>query len=80
MSVFHPGKSDSTNVSGLEELLPKSWGVFTLSRFGFDAGGKHAVVYAQLNYCGLCGEGTYLYLSKEPGAWHIVRRAGIWIS
>ena len=78
--IFRPGKSDSTNVSGLEELLRKSWGVITLSRVGFDAGGKHAVVYAQLTYCGLCGEGTYLYLSKEAGAWHIVRRAGTWIS
>jgi hypothetical protein len=78
--IFRPGISGSTNVSALEELLRKSWGVITLSRVGFDAGGKHAVVYAQLTYCGLCGEGTYLYLSKEAGAWHIVRRAGTWIS
>ncbi len=78
--IFRPGKSDSTNVSELEELLRKSWGVITLSRVGFDVGGKHAVIYAQLTYCGLCGEGTYLYLSKEAGAWHIVRRAGTWIS
>jgi hypothetical protein len=27
----------------------------------------HPVVYAQLTYCGLCGEGTYLYLLKETG-------------
>jgi len=78
--IFRLGKSDSTNVSKLGELLRKSWGVITLSRVGFDVGGKHAVVYAQLTYCGLCGEGTYLYLSKEAGAWHIVRRAGTWIS
>jgi hypothetical protein len=78
--TFRPGKSDSANVSGLEELLRKSWGVITLSRVGLEVGGKHAVVYAQLTYCGLCGAGTYLYLSKEAGAWHIVRRAGTWIS
>ena len=78
--IFRPGKRDSTNVSRLEELLRKSCGVITLSRVGFDVRGKHAVVYAQLTYCGLCGEGTYLYLSKEAGAWHIVRRAGTWIS
>ena len=47
--IFRPGKSDSTNVSGLEELLRKSWGVITLSRVGFDAGGKHAVVYDAAN-------------------------------
>src|SRR6266566_5536157 len=78
--IFRPSKNASSNIPGLEELLRKSWGVITLSRVGFDVGGKHAVVYAQLTYCGLCGEGTYLYLSKEAGAWHIVRRAGTWIS
>ena len=79
-SIFHPAKTDSPNAAELEGLLRKSWGVITLSRVGFDLGRQHAVVYAQLTYCGLCGEGTYLYLSKETGAWHVVRRAGTWIS
>jgi hypothetical protein len=78
--VYRPGQTDSLNAVELRALLRKSWGVITLSRVGFDPGGKHAVVYAQLIYCGLCGEGTYLYLSKETGAWHIVGRAGTWIS
>src|SRR5579883_1764105 len=78
--IFHPGKTDSPNVAELEGLLRKSWGVITLSRVGFELSGQHAVVYAQLTYCGLCGEGTYLDLSKETGAWHVVRRAGTWIS
>ena len=63
-----------------QELLAKSWGVITLSRVGFDHSMKHAVMYIQLTYCGLCGEGTYLYLSKETGQWHIVARSGTWIS
>jgi len=78
--VYRPGQTDSLNAVELRALLRKGWGVITLSRVGFDPGGKHAVVYAQLIYCGLCGEGTYLYLSKETGAWHIVGRAGTWIS
>ena len=78
--VYRPGQIDSPNAVELSGLLRKSWGVITLSRVGFDLGGQHAVVYAQLTYCGLCGEGTYLYLSKETGAWHIVGRAGTWIS
>jgi hypothetical protein len=65
--TYRPGQTDSANAVGLGALLRKSWGVITLSRVGFDLGGKHAVVYAQLTYCGLCGEGTYLYLSNETG-------------
>ncbi|MGC1418216.1 MAG: hypothetical protein WA817_23210 [Candidatus Acidiferrum sp.] len=78
--IYRPGHMDSPHTVELSGLLRKSWGVITLSRVGFDPGGKHAIVYAQLTYCGLCGEGTYLYLSKETGAWHIVGRAGTWIS
>jgi hypothetical protein len=78
--VYRHGQIDSPQAVELRSLLQKSWGVITLSRVGFDLSGKHAVVYAQLTYCGLCGEGTYLYLSKESGTWHIVRRVGTWIS
>ncbi len=79
-NVFGPDKANSPNSNELRALLRKSWGVITLSRVGFDLGRKHAIVYAQLTYCGLCGEGTYLYLSKETGVWHVVRRSGTWIS
>jgi hypothetical protein len=64
----------------VEGASAEKLGCHYLSRVGFDLGGRHAVVYAQLTYCGLCGEGTYLYLLKETGAWHIVGRAGTWIS
>jgi hypothetical protein len=54
--VYRPGQTDSPNAAAeLRALLRKSWGVITLSRVGFDPGGKHAVIYAQLTYCGLCG-------------------------
>ncbi len=78
--AFSSDKFNSRNAVELRGLLMKSWGVITLSRVGFDLRGKHAVLYAQLTYCGLCGQGTYLYLSKESGTWHIVARAFTWIS
>jgi hypothetical protein len=79
-AIYAPGQMDNPNAVNLKGLLLRSWGVITLSRVGFDHTGTHAVLYAQLTYCGLCGEGTYLYLSKETGTWHIVKRAGTWIS
>jgi hypothetical protein len=57
-----PRQMDNPNAVNLEGLLRRSWGVITLSRVGFDQTGTHAVLYAQLTHCGLCGEGTYLYL------------------
>jgi hypothetical protein len=78
--VYAPGQLDDPKADELKGLLGRSWGVITLSRVGFDHTGTHAVVYAQLTYCGLCGEGTYLHLSKQTGTWHVVSRAGTWIS
>lgn len=78
--IYDPGNSKSPKAAQFYELLRKSWGVITLSRVGFDLGEKHAVVYVQLTYCGLCGGGTFLYLSKESGTWHVVSQSGTWIS
>ncbi|HET7259268.1 MAG TPA: hypothetical protein VFI75_06080, partial [Candidatus Acidoferrum sp.] len=64
----------------LQKLMTESWGVITVSRVGFDLAKKHAVVYAQLTYCGLCGEGLFIYLSKESGEWRIVKEDETWIS
>jgi hypothetical protein len=64
----------------LKQKIRESWGVITLSRVGFDLRRQHAVVYAQLTYCGLCGGGDYFYLAKENGRWHVIDRAGTWIS
>jgi len=79
-SLHSLGQETPSPSRELNELFKRSWGVITLSRVGFDWKMKHAVVYAQLTYCGLCGEGTYLYLSKEAGVWHIIGRSGTWIS
>jgi hypothetical protein len=60
--------------------MSQSRGVITISRAGFDFRKKHAVIYALLTYCGLCGEGLFLYLAKDFGEWHVVGRSGTWIS
>lgn len=78
--AFGAGQNNSQSSDDLKSLIRRSWGVITLSRAGFDLGGKHAIVYVQLTYCGLCGEGTYLYLEKADGIWHVVGRAATWIS
>lgn len=49
-------------------------------RVGFDVRKKHALLYIQLTHCGLCGEGMFLYMSKETGSWHIEQMASTWIS
>ena len=79
-SAYGPGLASTPKTAELIKDLRRSWGVITLSRVGFDSEGTRAIVYAQLAYCGLCGEGVYLYLSKESGAWHVVRGSGTWIS
>jgi hypothetical protein len=79
-AVYKPDQSETLKVKELKSLLQKSWGVITLSRVGFDGSHKHAVVYAQLTYCGLCGEGEFIYLEKEGKGWHIVGRTLTWIS
>jgi hypothetical protein len=61
-AIYVPGQTDNPKAVNLKGLLRRSWGVITLSRVGFDHARTHAVLYAQLTYCGLCGEGTYLYL------------------
>jgi hypothetical protein len=64
----------------MKRLLFEGWGVVTVSRVGFDLFHRHAVVYIQLTYCGLCGEGLYVYLRKVNGDWNVDSAALTWIS
>jgi len=75
-----PGFLSSAPGKELNRKIFESWGVITLSRVGFDLFHKHAVIYVQLIYCGLCGEGEYLFLSKTNGVWKVDERALTWIS
>lgn len=75
-----PSHAESVDTDELVNLVRRSGGAITLSRVGFDLEGKHAIVYAQLTYCGVCGGGMFLYLSRTAGTWHIIGRAETWVS
>ena len=79
-AVYKLGQNETMEVKKLKSLLGRSWGVITLSRAGFDISHRHAVVYTQLTYCGLCGGGRYVYLSKETGVWRVVGCSWTWVS
>jgi hypothetical protein len=64
----------------LRSQIGKSYGVVTLSRVGFDLSHTHAVIYAQLTYCGLCGGGYFYFFEKHDGAWKVKSAAMTWIS
>ena len=49
--------------------FPRYFGWFTVSRVGFDARTKTALVYFESSLCG--GEGDFLVLENESGVWKI---------
>jgi len=75
-----PHYLQSAEGKDFNRLIYESWGVITLSRVGFDAHHQHAVVYVQLTYCGLCGEGMFLFLGKKNGVWSVEQSSYTWIS
>jgi hypothetical protein len=61
-------------------LYPKSQGVVSLSRIGFNSSKTQALVYVG-NVCGgRCGEGNFFLLVKEAGKWKIQDELNVWIS
>jgi hypothetical protein len=59
---------------------PKSTGLISLSRVGFNTAGNQAVVYVERD-CGLlCGTGTYYSLAKKDGKWAVVQEYERWVS
>jgi hypothetical protein len=59
---------------------PDSPGFIMLSRVGFDSEMKQAMVYIGHACGGLCGEGRYVFLTKEEGNWRIKNELPLWIS
>lgn len=52
----------------------------TLSRPGFDAGRRRAVVVTG-SHCGaLCGHGQIVLLERGPAGWRVTRRRTTWVS
>ena len=77
--VYTSAKPDAKTAL-LQEKIVKSYGVVALSRVGFNLTHTRAVIYVELQYCGLCGGGQYYYLAKQNGVWRVIDAAGTWIS
>lgn len=61
-------------------LYPKSGGVISFSRVGFDKTRQSALVYF-VNWCGpLCGTGTYVHLISRDTEWSVNATGMMWIS
>jgi hypothetical protein len=52
----------------------------TLSRAGFDAARRHAVIATGTVCGGRCGQGRLIVLEKTDGRWRIARRVDTWVS
>jgi len=52
----------------------------TLSRAGFDAAHRTAVIATGTVCGGRCGQGRLIVLQKTDGGWHIARRVDTWVS
>jgi hypothetical protein len=59
---------------------PHSLGIISMSRVGFNAERDQALVYIDRICGGLCGEGDYVLLVKEKGAWSVRHRDTLWES
>jgi hypothetical protein len=52
----------------------------TISRVGFDAARRNAVIATGTVCGGLCGQGRLIVLQKTDGGWRIARRVNTWVS
>ncbi len=82
---FFKGSADGAGslLKGWEEFYkkyPESYGYVVLSRVGFDAEKRQAMVYVS-RYCGgLCGDGAYILLTKDEGRWKVKNELRLWVS
>lgn len=62
------------------QRYPDAFGIVTLSRVGFDAGGNEALVYVICGRERLSGDGQYFFVKRENGAWKPAAALRDWIS
>ena len=61
-------------------MFPRVRGYVTLSRVACDPSFSEALVYTE-DHCGMfCGEGTFVFLQRENGAWKVERKLTCWVS
>lgn len=73
----------SKNPSGWEDFYakyPRSQGMLTLSRVGFNEAKDTAVFYAGNQWHAAAGEGGMVLMKKTAGRWTVQDRATMWVS
>jgi hypothetical protein len=62
-----------------DRLFPGNCGYVELSAVGFDSAHSEAFFRAD-HFCGLCGGGGYVLMSKSNGKWRVVKWELSWVS
>jgi hypothetical protein len=73
----------SKNPSGWEDFYakyPRSQGILTLSRVGFNEAKDTAVLYEGNQWHGAAGEGNMVLMKKTAGRWTVQDKAMMWTS
>ncbi|MBV9110013.1 MAG: hypothetical protein JO306_11445 [Gemmatimonadetes bacterium] len=79
-SLFVPNGDLRAEYADFQRRYAPATNFHTLSRPGFDAERRHAVIVTG-SLCGaLCGHGQLLLLERGPSGWRITQRRGTWVS
>jgi len=79
--LFEGGQSGpGKGWDGFYAKYPRSQGIMTLSRVGFNEKRDQAVLYVGNQSHWLAGAGFYVFLAKKDGSWVILNRKMVWIS
>jgi hypothetical protein len=62
-----------------QKEFPRNQGVTVLSGVGFNRDRTQAVFYMD-HFCGLCGGGRYVLMTKVDGVWHVQDEHSTWSS
>lgn len=63
-----------------DKKYPDSQGFLAVSRIGFSADGKQAMLYSANSCGGKCGAGTYVVMGKVGDSWRVVKEILTWVS
>ncbi|HSU16738.1 hypothetical protein [Longimicrobium sp.] len=79
-TVFAPDGNLREQYAEFQRRYAPATSFHTLSRPGFDAERRHAVIVTG-SHCGaLCGHGQIVLLERGPAGWRIVQRRTTWVS
>jgi hypothetical protein len=79
-AVFVNPSDLGTKVGDFEPRFPNNMGYFVVSHAGLNLNKTEALLYVD-HFCGrLCGGGSYVFMRKVNGVWHVVERHYTWVS